>query len=65
MQKAGIEKAGACCYSLRYSFAVHLSAEKHDVRRIQILLGHKSLRTTAVYLSVSNGEYKKMKSPLD
>lgn len=65
MHKAGIEKPGACCYSLRHSFAAHLSAEKHDLRRIQNILGHKTLRTTVVYLSLSHRDYKKMKSPLD
>lgn len=65
MRKAGIEKSGACCYSLRHSFAAHLSAQRYDVRRIQNILGHKNLRTTAVYFNFSCGESKKIKSPLD
>ena len=61
---AGIKKAGGI-HMLRHCFATHLFEAGVDIRTIQDLLGHVSLRTTAIYVRVSNKRIKCIRSPLD
>lgn len=52
-------------HTLRHAFAVHLLEAGADVRTIQLLLGHRSLATTARYLRLTTTTVCATASPLD
>ena len=52
-------------HSLRHAFAVHLLESGTDLRTIQLLMGHRSLATTAQYLRIATNKVCATTSPLD
>jgi integrase len=52
-------------HSLRHAYAVHLLEGGTDLRKIQLLLGHRSLSTTARYLCLATNTVCATTSPLD
>jgi site-specific recombinase XerD len=58
-------KKRVTAHTLRHSFATHLHEMGSDVRFIQVVLGHASIRTTARYTQVSQKHVAAVKSPLD
>jgi integrase/recombinase XerD len=63
-EAAGIKK-GVTLHALRHSFATHLLDRGTDIRKIQALLGHNKLDTTARYTRVATGMIAGIESPLD
>jgi integrase/recombinase XerD len=63
-QRSGIQKP-ITPHSLRHAFATHLLETGTDVRRIQLLMGHRSLSTTAKYLKVATSTICATSSPFD
>jgi integrase/recombinase XerD len=52
-------------YSLRHAAATHLLESGTNLRVIQLLLGHRSLRTTQLYTQVADTHLQATPSPLD
>ena len=63
-KKAGV-KNGVGIHTMRHSFATHLLEAGYDIRKIQVLMGHRRLSTTMIYLHVSRQTLASIPSPLD
>ncbi len=64
MRKAKINKKVGI-HSLRHSYATHLIEQGTDIRFVQDLLGHNSIKTTMIYTNITDQAKRKIKSPLD
>lgn len=63
LKKSGIQKK-ATCHTLRHSFATVLLQTGTDIRTICKLLGHKSVKTTMIYLHCVDANKSSIQSPL-
>ena len=64
VKRAGLPK-DIHSHCLRHSFATHLLEDGVDIRYIQTLLGHRSPKSTEIYLHVSNKALLGVQSPFD
>jgi site-specific recombinase XerD len=64
LQNAGINKI-ASIHTLRHAFATHLLESGTDIKYIQALMGHISIRTTERYTHVARKHILRIQSPLD
>lgn len=64
VKKAGLPK-DVHSHCLRHSFATHLLEDGVDIRYIQSLLGHRSPKSTEIYLHLSNKTVLGIVSPFD
>jgi site-specific recombinase XerD len=63
-EAASIQKQ-VTTHTMRHSFATHQLEDGVDIRKIQLMLGHRSLRTTAKYLHVASNYLEETSNPLD
>ncbi len=68
-----LKKAGEDCgisarvagHTLRHSYATNLMAQGVDVRVIQVLLGHRSLKTTTLYLHMTSSVMRSVQDSIN
>ena len=65
VRAAGIRRDGVRFHTLRHSFATHMLEAGVDIRLIQVMLGHASLKTTSRYAQVRADHFIKLPDPLE
>lgn len=63
-QRCGL-KGPITPHTMRHSFATHLLQQGVDLRTVQVLLGHASIRSTTHYTQVTTARLASLQSPLD
>jgi site-specific recombinase XerD len=64
IRETGLSKK-VTMHTLRHCFATHLLEAGTDIRILQVLLGHSSIRTTLRYTHITDRLIQKLVSPLD
>ncbi len=62
--KAGICNKRVYTHLIRHTSATHMVENNVDINIIQRLLGHSSVKTTAIYLHISHNLISKIQSPI-
>lgn len=65
VEKADLSSRGFVLHSCRHTFGLHLYEVGTDIMTIKEALGHKSLASTEVYLTLGIGNGRSVKSPYD
>lgn len=65
VQREAVPSKHATIHTLRHSYATHLLESGISLRTIQQLMGHKSLKTTEVYLHVTQPGLEQLQDVLD
>jgi len=63
-QRAAMKK-NVTPHTFRHSYATHMLDAGADLRTIQVLLGHQNIKSTAIYMHVSQARIDAAPSPLD
>ena len=63
-KRAGVKKK-VSVHTLRHCFGTHLLENGTDLRYIQALMGHSSIKTTEIYTHITTKGFDQIKNPLD